>query len=483
MFIGLDLGTSGVRALLVRDDGTPVSSAEAPLSVSHPQPGWSEQNPSDWCEASALAIDALGRDHPEEIVRLKGIGISGQMHGATLIDSDGKVLRPCMLWNDTRSHEQAARLDRVAGFRDISGNIVFPGFTAPKLLWVAENEPEVFAQVARVLLPKDYLSFWLTGRAVSDMSDSSGTGWLDVGARQWSEKLLKASGMRPDQMPELLEGTGVVGPVRDAIADRLGLPRQVLLVAGGGDNAAAACGVGALGEGDGFVSLGTSGVLLAARNRFEPDPQTAVHTFCHAVPERWYHMGVILAATDSLNWLSGILGIAPAAMTAALGENIGAPGAVRFLPYLSGERTPHNDSRIRGAFSGLDIATGPEDLTRAVLEGVSFALRDSFEALASTGVGLSRALAIGGGTRSRHWVELLATVLNIPVDLPEAGDFGAALGAARLAICGIGNKFPDEVMIRPPIAETVLPRADLTSQYEDAYQTFSLAYPLLKAMQ
>lgn len=477
MFVGLDLGTSGVRAILVRGDGGVIDSADAATPVAHPHPGWSEQDPADWIAASRAALAELGSRH--SLAAVRGIGLSGQMHGATLLDDKGKVLRPCLLWNDTRSHAQAARLDSDPDFRAISGNIVFPGFTAPKVLWVAENEPETFARTARVLLPKDYLSFWLTGRAVSDMSDSAGTSWMDVGARAWSDTLLARSGMRRDQMPDLLEGTGIVGPIRGDLARDLGLSPETPVIAGGGDNAASACGVGALIDGDGFVSLGTSGVLLAARDGFAPAPESAVHTFCHAIPDTWYQMGVILAATDSLNWLARVTGSKPADLTAALGP-LEKPGRLRFLPYLSGERTPHNDSAIRGAFLNLDIASSQSDLTRAVIEGVAFALKDNLIALQSTGARLEKVLAIGGGTGSRHWVELLATILNLPIDLPRRGEFGAALGAARLAICGVTGASPAEVMSKPPVAETIDPRADLVSAYGEAHAAFAATYPTLK---
>lgn len=481
MFIGLDLGTSGVRAVLVRPDGSVLDSAEASLRARHPAPGWSEQDPADWLSAARSALIALAQRHPLAMERVAGLGLSGQMHGAVLLDAGGAGLRPAILWNDSRSFAEAAELDAMADVRDLSGNIVFPGFTAPKLLWLARHEAEVFARVAKVLLPKDYLAWWLTGVMGSEMSDAAGTAWLDVGARDWSDRLLKAGGMRRDQMPELREGTGIVGPLRPDLAADLGLPDGVQVVAGGADNAAAACGVGALAEGDGFVSLGTSGVLLAARNGFYPDPASAVHTFCHAVPGRWYQMGVILAATDSLNWLARITGAEPGTLTSELGA-LGAPGPVRFLPYLSGERTPHNDAAIRGAFLHLDIAQDRTDLTRAVVEGVSFALRDSLDALRATGAELPRLLAIGGGTRSRYWVELLATVLGLPLDLPEQGDFGAALGAARLAICGVTGADPEQVMTRPAIAETIDPRADLLDAYAQAHADFAATYPKLKVL-
>ncbi len=481
MFIGLDLGTSGVRALLVDGEGIVLASADRGLQVSHPNSGWSEQNPQDWITASHHALQDLRAQSPAQVARVRGVGLSGQMHGATLLDAAGNVLRPCLLWNDTRSHAQAAALDATADVRALSGNIVFPGFTAPKLMWVAEHEPEVFARIAKVLLPKDYLSYWLTGRAASDMSDSAGTSWLDVGARQWSDRLLTAGNMRRDQMPDVIEGTDVAGTIRPELAHELGLPADVQVGAGGGDNAAAACGVGAMRDGDGFVSLGTSGVLLAARDGFHPYPDSAVHTFCHAVPDRWYQMGVMLAATDSLNWLSGITGASPAELTADLSD-LRAPSRVRFLPYLSGERTPHNDSAVRGAFVGLDIATDRAELTQAVLEGVSFGLRDSLEALRETGAELPVLLAIGGGTGSRYWVELLATVLGVPLQLPAQGEFGAALGAARLAICGVTGADPLRVMTKPEIAETIDPNPLLNAAFDEAYAAFRSSFPALKAM-
>ncbi len=482
MFIGLDLGTSGVRALLVSEDGQPSQSTEAAVPMAHPHAGWSEQDPTDWITAATDALTALAAKAPDQVAKARGIGLSGHMHGATILDHSDTPLRPCIMWNDTRSHEQAARLDADPAFRDISGNIVFPGFTAPKLVWMADHEPDLFARVATVMLPKDYLALWLTGRCVTEMSDAAGTSWLDVGGRKWSDDLLTRSGMAPSQMPDLVEGNAVIGTLRDPLAIDLGLPKGIAVVAGGADNAAAACGAGALREGDGFVSLGTSGVLLAARDGFAPKPDSAVHTFCHAVPDTWYQMGVILAATDCLNWLSRVTGASPADLTAELGDTLQPPGPVRFLPYLSGERTPHNDSAVRGTFLNLDIATSRADLTRAVLEGVSFALRDNLDALKSTGAQLETLLAIGGGARSRYWVDLLATTLDLPLDLPDKGDFGAALGAARLAMSGVTGTSPTEVMTRPPIAETIHPRADLRDAFTAAHADFAASYPVLKAM-
>ncbi|MCG5477299.1 MAG: xylulokinase, partial [Sinorhizobium fredii] len=295
MYLGLDLGTSGVKATLIDGEQKIIGSASAALDVSRPHPGWSEQDPADWCRAAEAAIEGLKQTHPQALAAVRGIGLSGQMHGATLIDESDKVLRPCILWNDTRSFRQAAVLDRDPQFRALTGNIVFPGFTAPKLAWVRENEPEIFAKLRWVLLPKDYLRLWLTGEHISEMSDSAGTSWLDTGKRNWSESLLAATHLEERQMPDLVEGTDSAGTLRPELASRWGMGPGVVLAGGAGDNAASACGMGTVGEGQAFVSLGTSGVLFAANASYLPNPESAVHAFCHALPNTWHQMGVILS--------------------------------------------------------------------------------------------------------------------------------------------------------------------------------------------
>lgn len=481
-YLGIDFGTSGLRALLIDGDGRAIGSAESHYSVSHPRPGWSEQDPAAWIGALDAAVAELKAAHPE-FARLGGIGVAGHMHGATLLDAAGAVIRPCILWNDTRSHAEAARLDATPGVRALSGNIVFPGFTAPKLEWVRLHEPENYVRVAKVLLPAAYLNFHLTGRFVADMSDSAGTSWLDVGARRWSEKLLEAGRMRLDQMPDLVEGCAPAGILRADLAARWGVGPDVVVAGGAGDNAAAACGIGALSQGQGFVSLGTSGVLLAARDGYRPAPETALHTFCHAVPDRWYQMGVMLSATDSLNWLARITGRKPSELTEKLGGPLLPPGRVRFLPYLSGERTPHNDADIRGSLTGLGTETAVEDLTRAVLEGVAFALRDSAEALRATGARLDRLFVIGGGAASRYWVELLATVLGATLVPPRGGEFGAALGAARLALVAATGVPPESVMTPPEAGTGFAPDAALADAFDAAYGRFRAAYPAIREIQ
>lgn len=480
MYLGIDLGTSGVKALLVDDGQRPVALASASLEVSRPHDGWSEQDPADWIAATEEAVGALKLSHPQELAAVRGIGLSGQMHGATLLDASGAVLRPAILWNDTRSHAEAAALDADPRFRAVTGNIVFPGFTAPKLAWVKANEPAIFARVAKVLLPKDYLRLWLTGEYVSEMSDAAGTSWLDTGRRAWSPDLLAATDLGPQHMPALVEGTEASGVLRGSVAARWGMGGRVVVAGGAGDNAASACGMGAVRPGQAFVSLGTSGVLFAASDAYRPNPQSAVHTFCHALPGAWHQMGVILSATDSLNWLSGVTGRTAEALTAELGDTLGAPSGVSFLPYLSGERTPHNDAAIRGAFAGLSHLTDRAALTRAVLEGVAFAFRDSLEALREAGTELSRVTAIGGGSRSRLWLQAVATALEIPVDLPAAGDFGAAFGAARLGLIAAENADPLAVCAPPATAESIAPVAALVPAYRDAYRRYRALYPAIK---
>lgn len=478
MFLGLDLGTSGLKGVLIDDAHGVLADASAPLQVSRPRPGWSEQSPADWIAAAESVLDALAAH--ADMRRLRGIGLSGQMHGATLLDATDAVLRPCILWNDTRAAEEAAELDGDPIFRRVGGNIVFPGFTAPKLVWVARHEPALFARVARVLLPKDYLRQWLTGDAVSEMSDAAGTSWLDTGARDWSDDLLAATGLSRAQMPRLVEGSATSGVLRDTLARRWGIPVGVPVAGGGGDNAATGIGMGVVRGGAAFVSLGTSGVLFAANDAYAPDPGTAVHTFCHAVPGAWHQMGVILAATDALNWFARLAGSDAATLAGGLGA-VQAPGRALFLPYLGGERTPINDAAVRGAFIGLDHATDAAAATRAVLEGVTFALRDCRDALAATGTRLDSLIATGGGSRSDYWVGAIASALGVPVQLPVAGDFGAAFGAARLGMMAATGGGAD-LATPPAIARTILPDPSLTAAFDAGHARYRAAQSAIRGL-
>ncbi|MEX1663333.1 xylulokinase [Thioclava sp. 15-R06ZXC-3] len=477
MFLGLDLGTSGLKGILMDDAQHVLAEATHPLSVSRPQEGWSEQSPADWLRATEAVLGALAA---HDLSKVRGIGLSGQMHGATLLDASGDVLRPCILWNDTRAHREAVELDGDPQFRQITGNIVFPGFTAPKLVWIARHEPKTFAKVSKVLLPKDYLRFWLTGEHVAEMSDAAGTSWFDTGVRDWSDALLSATNMRREQMPRLVEGSEVSGVVRSELAARFGLGRDVVVAGGGGDNAASGIGVGVVKAGQAFVSLGTSGVLFAANDGYQPDPASAVHSFCHALPDTWHQMGVILAATDALNWYGRLLNTDVADLTDALGD-LAAPGKTRFLPYLGGERTPLNDAAIRGAFIGLEHATDRAAATRAVLEGVTFAIRDCRDALAATGTRIESLLAVGGGSRSRYWCQAIATALGTPVSLPVAGDFGGAFGAARLgmmAATGAGA----EIATPPTISAVIEPVAALSDAFDAGHARYRAAALAIKGL-
>ena len=475
MYIGLDLGTSGLKGVLIGEDQVVLAEATAPLTVSRPAEGWSEQAPSDWIRAAETVFDQLSA---KGLGAVRGIGLSGHMHGATLLDAGDDVLRPCILWNDTRSFEEAAELDGDPMFRRLTGNIVFPGFTAPKLDWVRKHEPRIWERVAKVLLPKDYLRLWLTGEHVGEMSDAAGTAWLDTGKRDWSDELLTATGLTRAQMPRLVEGSQVSGTLRAELASRWGLAPGVVVAGGGGDNAASGVGVGVVRAGEAFVSLGTSGVLFAANDGYQPDAATAVHTFCHALPDTWHQMGVILAATDALNWYAKLVGADAAKLTGEL-RALKAPGKTLFLPYLGGERTPLNSASVRGAFIGLEHATDRQAATRAVLEGVTFAIRDSRDALAATGTKLEHLLAVGGGSRSDYWLKLIATALDCPVQLPVAGDFGGAFGAARLglmAATGAGA----EIATLPPIARTIDPDPSLKDAFDAGHARFRAAQSAIK---
>lgn len=471
MYLGLDLGTSGLKAVVIDDTQALVASAKADLEVSRPHPGWSEQDPDSWISACEAVLGELSQSIDMKAVR--GIGLSGQMHGATALDAADKVLWPSILWNDTRSAEEAAAMDSDPDFRSLSGNIVFPGFTAPKVEWLRKHRPEIFEKIAKVLLPKDYLRLWLTGGYASDMSDAAGTSWLDTGARDWSDTLLAKCHLSRDQMPTLVEGSDVSGELRDELVQRFGFSKGVVVAGGGGDNAASAIGVGVVKAGEAFVSLGTSGVLFAANDSYRPDADTAVHTFCHAVPGTWHQMGVILAATDALAWYAGLVGDDPASLTSALGD-LQAPGQTLFLPYLGGERTPLNNAAIRGAFLGLEHATDRQAATRAVLEGVTFALKDCQQALAATGTQLDSVIAVGGGSASDYWLAAIATALGVRIDVPVAGDLGGAFGAARLglmAATGAGA----EIATQPAMARSVEPDADLTHAFDDGYARYVAA--------
>ncbi len=476
-YLGLDIGTSGVKAVLIDGDGNALADASAPLTVSRPKPGFSEQDPAHWWAAVCAAVDTLKESHADLVSAIKGIGLSGQMHGATLLDADDKVIRPAILWNDVRSAAECREMeDALPALRQISGNIAMPGFTAPKLLWVKKHEPENFERIAKVLLPKDYVRLLLTGEYVSDMSDAAGTLWLDVEYRGWSDDLLAVTDLTTDHMPALVEGSENSGTLLKSLCERWGISTPPVVAGGGGDNAASACGIGAVEPGTGFVSLGTSGVLFVSNDAFRPNTEGAVHAFCHAIPETWHQMGVFLSATDSLNWLSKLLNKSAAELTEAAATDFAGPGEEIFLPYLSGERTPHNNANARGSFVGLSHLSDARTMAQAVMEGVAFAVRDCQRVLTDAGTEIDSLIAVGGGSRSELWLEMIATNLGMAIEVPEDGDFGGAFGAARLGLIAATGADPKSVCTKPAIAKTIMPRADLKSAYDDQYRRFMALY-------
>jgi xylulokinase len=483
MYLGLDFGTSSVKGVLIDAKQKILAIASSPLKVSRPHSGWSEQNPEDWWKAANAVVKQLGKLKPKAVAAVDGIGLSGQQHGATLLDASGKVLRPCILWNDARSFEECKDiLAAEPRAMEITGNIPLAGFTAPKLLWVKKHEPKFFEKVAKVLLPKDYIRFRMTGDYASDMSDSAGTYWLDVAKRDWSDAMLGATHMRRDQMPKLFEGTDATGKLTPAVAKAWGMPKRPVVAGGGGDNVASAVGIGAVKDGDAFVSLGTSGVMFVSNDRYSPNAGKAVHAFCHAMQGKWHQMGVILSATASLEWLAGVLKTPAPKLTAALGKKLDGPSELLFLPYLSGERTPVGDAQIRGAILGLGHETDAKMLTHAVLDGVAFAFRDSLEALKDAGTTVKRVMAVGGGTKSELWLKIIATVLGVPVDLPAAGEVGGAFGAARMGLMAATGASYDSVCTPPKIAKTIMPDLKAKAAYEAAYLRYVKIYPAIKGI-
>jgi xylulokinase len=487
MYLGLDLGTSAVKALLVDDDQRVVDQASAALAVSRPQPLWSEQDPEAWWTAVDAAVGALRQRHAAALAAVRGIGLSGQMHGATLLDAADCVLRPAILWNDGRSGAECAELERrVPRLRAIAANAAMPGFTAPKLLWVAAHEPEIFGRTARVLLPKDYLRLRLTGVYASEMSDAAGTLWLDVERRRWSPELLAATGLSERAMPRLFEGSEATGTLRPAIAAAWGMRPDVVVAGGGGDNAAGAAGIGVIHPGDAFLSLGTSGVYFVAGDRCAPAPAAGVHAFCHCLPRTWHQMSVILSAASCLTWLTTVSGAdSEAALLAEVEQGSGGgehcARAPIFLPYLSGERTPHNDPDASGVFFGLTHATTRADLGRAVLEGVAFALADGQDALVLSGTRIGRVSVIGGGARSRFWGRILASALERPLQYHVGGEYGPAFGAARLARLAVTGEDPAAVCTAPAVDAVVDPDAELRDRYAERRRVFRELYPALRS--
>jgi xylulokinase len=478
--IGVDVGTSGTRALAVTTGGELVAEANRPHDLLTPRPGWTEQDPGQWWEA-AKAVLAEVAAKSDDVV---GLGLTGQMHGSVFLDSAGEVIRPALLWNDQRTAAECDEITaRVGAERllELAGNPALTGFQAPKILWLARHEPDAYARVASVLLPKDYVRLMLTGERATDASDAAGTLLLDVRARDWSGDILDALEIPREWMPAVHEGPEVTGTLRDGLAAELGLPARLPVAAGGGDNAAAAVGVGVVREGALSTSIGTSGVIFAHRDAFSPDPSGRVHAFCHAVPGAWHLMSVTLSAGGSLSWWRDQAG---ADFDTLVGEaeavEPGSEGLV-FLPYLTGERTPHLDPHARGAFVGLTVRHGRRHLTRAVMEGVAFSMRDGLEIMRGLGTPDDDVRAVGGGARSPLWLALQADVYGRPVRrtvVDEGPAYGAALlgGVAAGAFADVGEA-SERVRLRAEVTE---PDPERAKRYDELYEVYTSLYPALR---
>lgn len=478
MYLGIDLGTSAVKVVLTDETDRIVAQASAPLEVSRRHPLWSEQDPDAWWTGCDAAVRELGQTSDLRAVR--GIGLSGQMHGATLFGADDEPLRPAILWNDGRSAAECEELEALPRFREISGNLAMPGFTAPKLLWVRKHEPEIFERVRRVLLPKDALRLRMTGDAATDLSDASGTLWLDVAKRSWSSELLEATGLSIDAMPELFEGSAPTGRLRAEVAAAWGMDR-VPVAAGAGDQAAGAIGAGVVRSGEASLSLGTSGVLFVASESFKANAESAVHAFCHCLPRTWHQMSVILSAASCLSWVTRLVGAKDEATLVKQIEAVDRPNEdLIFLPYLSGERTPHNDPYATGTFVGLGHDTDAVSMGRAVLEGVAFAFADAQEALLSAGTGIDSVSVIGGGARSRLWGRIMASVLDRSLVYRAGGEVGPARGAARLGRLAVTGESPEAVCIAPPAAFEAEPDPELRDFYAARLDRYRDLYTRLR---
>jgi xylulokinase len=480
-YLGIDVGTSAVKAILVDDWQAAVAEADVPLQVSRPQDLWSEQDPEAWWQAVQAALDQLRVTAGAAFADVRGIGLSGQMHGAVLLDGNNRPLRPAILWNDGRSFREAQELRaQHPELSRATGVIPMPGFTAPKLAWLARHEPETFRAIRKVILPKDYIRLKLIGDVVTEMSDAAGTWWLDEARRDWSDAALAATGLTRDHMASLVEGSQASGTLRPEIAQQWGLRSDVVVAGGGGDAATGAVGLGAIEDGSAFISLGTSGQLFVTTRDFSPAPEALVHSFCHALPGRWFQMAAMLNGASCLAWAANLLKRDIRELLRETEATYRRPSTVLFLPYLAGERTPHNDPYARGVFFGLSPETQQTDLVQAVLEGVAFSFADAKQCLEQAGTPLTYAGMIGGGTRSVFWAKIFASVLNVPMVRYQGSDKGPAFGAARLARLATTGEAPEVVCTAPNILETIEPEPHLVDLYCPRVDVFRKLYLTLK---
>ena len=480
-YIGIDIGTSAIKAVITDSAQNVVAERDAPLGISRPKPLWSEQNPADWWAAVSGVLDGFAASVPQLMGRVQAIGLSGQMHGAVLLGAALTPLRPAMLWNDARTGAQARELAiKHPHLAQRLGVMPMPGLTAPKIPWLAVHEPQILAKLHKILLPKDYIRLQLTGALVTDMSDAAGTWWLDQARRDWDDEALGIAGLSRAQMPDLVEGNAVSGYVRDDLARRWGFRSKVPVAGGGGDAAAGAVGVGAINHGDAFVSMGTSGQLYVATRDYRPAPAMMVHAFCHALPQRWSQMGAMLSAASCLTWAATMMGEDVTELAQAVEAAYAGPTSLLFLPYLTGERTPHNNPDAKGVLFGLTPDSGKLEVAQAVMEGVAFSFADAALSLAQSGTRIDRVGAIGGGARSLLWLQMLANVLDVPVVRYAASARGPAFGAARLArLCATGEA-PEDICTAPPVDLVVQPDARLVAAYQPRLERYRRLYVALK---
>ncbi|MFZ5962684.1 xylulokinase [Thalassococcus sp. BH17M4-6] len=480
MFLGIDVGTSAVKVCLTDRDRTPVATATEPLEISHPHAGWSEQRPEDWWKAVRAAMTRVLADAPQAATDTAAIGLSGQMHGAVLLGKDNQVLRPAILWNDGRSDvecrelaETAPELAAVAGARPMAG------FTAPKLLWLRKREPDVYGQIARILLPKDYIGYCLHGGFVTDPCDAAGTWWYDEAARRWSDALCAATATDPAWLPEVRDGSDVAGTLTAQAAEMLGLPAGIPIAAGGGDAAAGAIVAGATAPETGFVSLGTSAQFFVTSDSFRSAPEQGLHSYAHCLPDLWFQMAAMLNGARPMSWFSEVTGVSVAQLLeeAATARTDRLP---LFLPYLTGERTPHGDTRIRGAFYGLGNDTGRAEMMRAIMDAIAYSLADACDGVASVTKVPHPLLAIGGGARSDLLLQTIANVLGRTLQRGEAADVGPALGAASLAAVATGAAAVSDIGVAPKVTAVFEPEDD--PRHADRLAAYRALYPALKSV-
>src|SRR5271166_1198148 len=482
MYLGVDCGTSGLKALLIDEDGAPVASAARAYAPDRPKPNWSEQDPAVWRGAMAWAIADIRASAGEALGALSAVGFSGQMHGAVLLDASDRPVRPAILHNDMRAAAEAMELDRehphLAGLLGVKP---MPGFIGPKLLWLSRHEAELRPRIASLLAPKDYLRLTLCGERTSDMSDAAGAWLLDEAQREWSQEAVQACRAEWAWLPPLLEGSSVAGKIRPVAAEEFGLPRGAIVAAGGGDAAVGAIGLGAIGPGEAFISLGTATQLIVAADRYLSAPERLVHSFAHALPNRWYAMAAMLNGAGALAFAGRLLGAPPDALEGQAADGYEGPGSLLFLPYLSGERTPLNDPDARGVLFGMSERTTRADVARAVMEGVAMTLAEARDCLEAAGARLGRVGLTGGGARSGLWASMIAAATRFTVVRMSGGESGPALGAARLARMAATGETAEAVCKPPEIADVTEPDPELAAMFAAQRQRFMALYQAVKA--